>query len=658
MITPNYGSLRLVRIIFALSVFLLASSLRSASSPTPTSPGGIDEKLFNGMRWRQIGPFRGGRALAIEGVVGEPVTYYFGAVAGGVWKTTDGGANWIPLFDKQPISSIGAIAVASSDHNVIYAGTGEAAIRGNTTYGAGVFKSIDAGKTWENVGLKDTHQIGALIVDPKDENTGGIDIVFDPHNPNSVFASLWQARRQPWFFSSGGPGSGLYRSEDNGVTWKRLEGNGLPDGILGRIGIAVSGADSNRVYAIIEAKDGGLYRSDDAGQNWTRANDDGRFRQRAWYFSKVYADPKSADTLYLLNTGLFKSVDGGKTFNLMPARHGDHHGLWIDPTNPNRIANASDGGASVSTDGGKNWTTQNNQPTAQFYHVAVDNAFPYHIYGAQQDNSNVVIASRSDSGVIGRENWFVAGGGECGFVVPEPRDWHIMYSNNEGFITRYDKKKEEARDVSPMPIDNAGHGAVDLTHRFQWVSPLMLSPHNPDVLYTAAECVFKSTDHGQSWTQISGDLTRNDKSKQQPSGGPLTNDITSVEYYDTVFALAESPVKQGTIWAGTDDGLVQVTTDDGQHWSNVTPKMAEWSTIDLIEASPHDANTAYVAVDRHRLDDFKPYVFKTTDLGKTWNPIVHGIPDGAYVHAVREDPKRKGLLYAGTELGVFVSFDD
>jgi len=696
MITPNCPHIRLVRIIFAISVFLSPASLRPALSPTPTPPGAIDEKLFKGMQWRQIGPFRGGRALAIEGVVGEPDTYYFGAVAGGVWKTIDGGANWIPLFDKEPISSIGAIAVASSDHNVIYAGTGEAAIRGNTTYGTGVFKSVDGGKTWENVGLKDTHQIGALIVDPrnenvvlvaalghafgsnqergifrttdggktwtkvlwKDENTGGIDVVFDPHNPNIVFASLWQARRQPWFFSSGGPGSGLYRSEDNGVTWKHLEGNGLPEGILGRIGIAVSGADCNRLYAIIEAKEGGLYRSDDAGQHWTRVNDDGRFRQRAWYFSKVYADPKSPDTVYLVNTGLFRSVDGGKTFNLLPARHGDHHGLWIDPTNPNRIGNVNDGGASITTDGGKSWTTQNNQPTAQFYHVAVDNAFPYHIYGAQQDNSNVGIASRTDWGAIGRQDWFEAAGGECGFVVPDPRDWHIIYSNNEAEITRYDKSKGERQDVSVWPLDNSGHGAADLVHRFQWVTPLMLSPHNPDVIYTAGESVFKSTDHGQSWTQISGDLTRNDKSKQQPSGGPLTKDITSVEYYDTVFALAESPVKQGTLWAGTDDGLVQLTTDDGQHWSNVTPRMPEWSTVDLIDPSPHDGNTAYVAVDRHKLDDFKPYIFKTTDLGKSWSSIVRGIPDGAYVHAVREDPKRKGLLYAGTELGVFVTFDD
>ena len=647
------------------------------------------------MQWRQIGPFRGGRALTIEGVVGEPDTYYFGAVAGGVWKTTDGGQNWVPLFDKADISSIGALAVAASDHNVIYAGTGEAAIRGNTTFGTGVYKSIDAGKTWNNVGLKDSRQIGALIVDPrnadvvlvaalghafgpnaergvyrttdggktwtkvlsKDENTGAIDVVFDPHNPNIVFASLWQARRQPWYFSSGGPGSGLYRSEDNGVTWKQLQGNGLPDGVLGKIGIAVSGADSNRIYAIIEAKEGGLFRSDDAGQKWTRVNDDGRFRQRAWYFSKVYADPKAADTVYVLNTGAFRSVDGGKTFSLLPARHGDHHGLWIDPTNPNRIGNTSDGGASVSIDGGKTWTTENNQPTAQFYHVAVDNAFPYHIYGAQQDNSNVCIASRTDWGAIGPADWFPAGDGECGFVVPDPRDWHIMYSNSEGFAVRYDKNREEVQDISPVPLDNSGHGAVDLVHRFQWVSPLMLSPHNPDTLYTAAECVFKSTDHGQSWAQISADLTRNDKSKQQPSGGPLTNDITSVEYYDTIFALTESPVKQGTLWAGTDDGLVHVSSDDGGHWANVSPKMPEWSTVDLIEASPFDANTAYVAVDRHKLDDFKPYIFKTTDLGKTWSSITSGLPAAAYVHAVREDPKRKGMLYAGTELGVFMSLD-
>lgn len=664
----------------------------------PAPAAQIDEKLFNGMQWRQVGPFRGGRALAITGVPNEPNTWYFGAVAGGVWKSTDAGQNWKPIFDKEDISSIGAIAVAPSDHNVIYVGTGECAPRGNMTYGTGVYKSEDAGATWKNIGLKDSRQIGALIVDPKnpdvvlvaafghaygpnnergifrtadggktwtkvlfkDENTGGIDVVFDPHNSNVVFAALWQARRLPWNFSSGGPGSGLYKSNDNGVTWRQITGGGLPDGIYGRIGMSVSGADSNRVYIILENKDGGgIYQSQDGGETWARVNEDGRFRQRAWYFSKIYADPKNTDTVYVLNTGAFKSTDGGKTFNLLPARHGDHHGLWIDPNDPNRIGNANDGGAAVSIDGGKTWTTQNNQPTAQFYHVAVDNAFPYHIYGAQQDNSNVCIASRTDSGVIGAEDWYPAGGGECGFVMADPRNWKIIYSNSEGYIARYDKERGQDRDVSVWPMDNSGHGAVDLKYRFQWVSPLFISPHNPDVLYTAAERVFRSDDGGKSWTAISDDLTRNDKSKQQPSGGPIQLDITSVEYFDTIFALAESPVKQGTLWAGTDDGWVQVSTDDGKTWAKVTPSgIPQWATVDLIDPSPNNANAAYVAVDNHRQDDNKPYIFKTKDLGKTWTQITNGIPEGAYVRAVREDPRKPGLLYAGTELGVYVSFDD
>ena len=682
---------------------------KPTASPSPTS-GAVkpaepkaerkdqfDEKLWSEMKWREVGPFRGGRAIAIEGISGEPNTYYFGDVAGGVWKTTDGGANWKPIFDKQhSTSSIGALAVAPSDHNTIYAGSGEGALRGNITYGDGVYKSVDGGRNWRNVGLKDTRHIGALIVHPdnpdvvfvaaighaygpntergvfrttdggktwtkvlfKDENTGAIDIVFDPHNPNTLFAALWQVRRQPWFLSSGGEGSGLYRSTDGGNTWQQLKGHGLPESILGRIGVTVSGADSDRVYAIIEAKEGGIFKSEDGGNTWTKINDDLRFRQRAWYFSKVYADPRAADTLYVLNTGLFRSVDGGKNFKLLPARHGDHHGLWIDPKNPDRLANANDGGASVSIDGGETWSTLNNQPTAQFYHVAVDNAFPYHIYGAQQDNSNVGISSRGESGVIGREDWFQAGGGECGFVVPDPRDWHIIYSNNEGYITRYDKTKEQYQDISIWPLDNSGHGADVLKHRFQWISPLFLSPHDPDTIYTAGEAVFKSTDDGHSWTAISEDLTRNDKSKQKPSGGPIQNDITSVEYYNTIFALAESPLKKGMLWAGTDDGLLHVTTDDGATWLRVTPNMPEWSHVSLIDPSHFDAAIAYVAVDRHRLDDSKPYIFKTNDTGRNWTAITNGIPEGAYVRAVREDPKRRGLLYAGTELGVYVSFDD
>jgi photosystem II stability/assembly factor-like uncharacterized protein len=672
-----------------------ASSSPTAAEPSVTSA--INQSLYSGMKWRLVGPFRGGRALAVEGITGEPNVYYFGAVAGGVWKTTDGGQTWIPLFQKETVSSIGALAVAQSDHNVIYAGTGEAAIRGDISFGDGVYKSIDGGKNWKNIGLKDSRHIGALIVHPtnpdivfvaalghafgpnnergifkttdggrtwrnvlsKDENTGGIDIVFDPHNPNILFAALWQARRGPWYFSSGGPGSGLYRSIDGGETWQHLEGNGLPEGILGRIGVSVSGADPDRVYALIEAREGGLYRSNDDGDHWTRVSDDGRFRQRAWYFSKIYADPKSVDTVYVLNTGLYRSADGGRTFGLLPATHGDHHGLWIDPQNPRRVINANDGGASVSTDGGKTWTTENNQPTAQFYHVAVDNAFPYHIYGAQQDNSNVAIASRTDEGIIGRQHWYPAGGGENGFVVPDPRDPLTIYSNEAGYIVRFDKRMEQSQDISVWPLDVSGHGAEDLNYRFQWVSPLLLSPHDPDTLYTAAERVFKSTDHGKSWTTISPDLTRNDRSKQKPSGGPLTRDITSVEYYDTIFALAESPRQKGLLWAGADDGLIHVTNDDGKSWQNVTPpQLPEWSTVSIIDPSPHDAGTAYVAVDRHRLDDFRPLILATHDSGKTWTIITNGIPEGAYVHAVREDPKRRGLLYAGTETGVYFSLDD
>ena len=666
---------------------------REPGTPAPL----VNEKLFGAMRWRQVGPFRGGRVLAVTGVTGEPNVFYFGAVSGGVWKSTDTGANWQPLFDKQDIASIGAIAVADSDHNVIYAGTGEACIRGNISYGNGVYKSVDGGKTWTNVGLKDTQHIGAVIIDPKDPNivfvaalghaygpneergvfrttdggktwqkvlyennkTGAIDIVFDPNNSRTLFASMWQVYRTPWSLVSGGAGSGLYKSTDDGSTWTRLEGHGLPSGIMGRIGVSVSGADSNRVYAMIESKDGGLFRSDDGGENWIRINEDGRLRQRPWYFSHVFADPKSADTVYVLNTGMLRSTDGGRTFNLLPAPHGDHHALWIDPDDSRRMINGNDGGATVSTDGGNTWTTQYNQPTAQFYHVITDNRWPYYIYGAQQDNSTVAIKSYDDDGVIGRQDWYPVGGGESGYIAPYPPDPNIVFANAEDFTTRFDKRTEQAVDISVYPLDASGNAAEKLLHRFNWTSPLLISPHDPNMLYTAAERIFKSTDMGQSWTAISPDLTRNDKSKQKPSGGPITLDITSVEYYDTVFAVAESPVKKGMIWAGTDDGLVQLTTDDGQHWNNVTPKdMPEWSMISIVEPSHFDAGTAYIAVDRHKFDDFRPMIFRTRDSGKTWIMTANGIPDGAYVHAVREDPERKGLLFAGTELGVYFSIDD
>jgi photosystem II stability/assembly factor-like uncharacterized protein len=687
------GKVRLISVIVA---FCMTATCVGAGVAAGAAQESFDQNLIRGMKWRLVGPFRGGRVLAVEGIPGEPNTYLMGAVAGGVWKTTDAGANWTPLFDSQAIASIGSIAVAPSNHNIIYVGTGEACIRGNISYGDGVYKSSDGGRTWRNMGLRDTRHIGSVIVDPrnpdivlvaalghaygpnaergifrsgdggitwtrvlyKNERTGGISVVFDPGNSSILYASLWEVFRTPYSLSSGGPGSGLYKSTDGGLTWKRIEGNGLPEGILGRIGVSVSAADSNRVYALIEASEGGLYRSDDGGENWTRESEDGRIRQRAWYFTHVYADPRSPDTVYVLNTGLLKSTDGGKSFNLLPAPHGDHHGLWIDPANPLRMINGNDGGATITVDGGKTWTTLENQPTAQFYHAITDNRFPYYIYGAQQDNSTIAIASMDDEGVIGRQDWYAAGGGESGYIAPDQRDANIVYAGAEGILTRFDKRTEQARDISVWPLDVSGHGAEDLKYRFNWTSPMFLSPHDPDTIYIAAERVFKSTDHGSSWKEISADLTRNDKSRQKPSGGPLTKDITSVEYYDTIFALAESPLKKGTLWAGTDDGLVHLTTDDGRSWSNVTPaQLPEWSMISIIDPSPHDPSTAYIAVDRHKLDDYRPHVYKTRDSGRSWSLITEGIPDGAYVHVVREDPARKGLLYAGTERGVFFSLD-
>ncbi len=650
------------------------------------------------MKWRLIGPFRGGRSLTAVGVVSQPNTYYFGAVSGGVWKTTDGGIIWEPVFEKQSVSSIGSVAVADSDPNVIYAGSGEACIRGDISYGDGVYKSIDAGKTWANVGLKDSRHIGAVIVHPTNpdvvfvaalghvygpneergifrtrdggrtwekvlyinDRTGGIDVVFDPQNPHVLFAAMWEGYRTPWYLNSGGEKSGLYRSGDDGTTWKRIDGNGMPDGPLGRIGVSVSGGDSNVVYALIEAKKGGLYRSDDGGEKWSLVNDDHRFRQRAWYFTHVWADPKNPNVVYVANTGLFRSVDGGKTFERLNAPHGDHHGLWIDPNNPNRMINANDGGATISIDGGKSWSTQMNQPTAQFYHVVADNDFPYRIYGSQQDNSSVGILTRSDRGFIDRPDWDAVGGGESGYIAVDPRDSNIVYAGSYfGHITRFDRRTGQAQDVMQWPDDPDGHNASGLKYRYTWTMPIVFSPHDPNILYNAGQYVFRSTDSGHSWQPISPDLTRNDKSKQQDSGGPITRDQASIEFYDLVFTVAESPKEKGVIWAGTDDGLIHITRDDGKNWTNVTPKgIPEWSLVSLIEASWHDAGTAYAAVDARKLDNFKPYIYKTTDFGKTWTQITTGIPDGAFVHAVREDPVRKGLLFAGTELGIYVSFDD
>jgi photosystem II stability/assembly factor-like uncharacterized protein len=667
----------------------------SAAEETETDSG-----PWHGLTWRSIGPYRGGRALAVSGVVGNTHTYYFGGVGGGVWKTSDGGLTWNPVTDKTKdmSASIGAIAVAPSDANIIYAGTGEACIRGNIIAGNGVYKSTDAGKTWSYTGLRDTAAIGRLIVHPtnpdiafvaalghpfgpnaergifrttdggrtwtkvlyKDENTGGIDIVFDPTNPNILFAGLWQARRSPWGMDSGGPGSGLYRSTDGGATWKHLEKHGLPDGTIGRIGVAVAYASGNRVWALIEADKGGLFRSDDGGDNWTLVNSDRQYRQRAFYYTHLFADPRSADAVIILNTGMYRSIDGGKSFRAIRTPHGDNHGFWVDPHDPDRMIESNDGGANVSTNGGASWTTQGNQPTAQFYHVVADNRFPYHVYGSQQDNTSVGIATASERGGIDRPEWHPVGGGESGYIAPDPRDPEIVYAGSYGGeITRYDHHTGQEKNITPWPINPIGAAAADQKYRFQWTEPIVFSPHDPNTLYFAAQVLFKTTNAGTSWEIISPDLTRNDKSKQGPSGGPITKDNTGIEVYDTIFSVVESPLQKGLIWAGSDDGLLHLTTDGGKNWSNITPKnMPEWATVTMIEASPFSAGTAYVTAERHRLDDFAPYIFKTSDFGKSWTAITNGIPAGTYTHAVREDRKRKGLLYAATEKGIYASFDD
>jgi photosystem II stability/assembly factor-like uncharacterized protein len=690
--------------LYAASVLAQSKSERERKPPetpapaqTGAAPTKSEDPLFKGMKYRAIGPFRGGRSLTAAGIPGDPTTYYFGATGGGVWKSIDGAVTWKSVFDKEGVSAIGSLAVATSDPNIVYVGTGEACIRGNISHGDGIYKTVDGGKTWKNVGLRDTRAIGKVIVNPsnpdvvfvaalghpfgpnaergifrtmdggktwekvlyKDENTGGIDIAFDPHNPNILFASLWEARRTPWSLASGGPGSGLYRSNDGGSTWRRLEEHGLPKGPYGRIGVAVA-ANSERAYALLEAHEGGLYRSDDGGETWQLVNDSRSNWQRAWYYMHVIADPQDPDTVYVANVDFYKSTDGGRTFNKVRVRHGDNHGMWIDPKNTRRMIVPNDGGVTVSLDGGSTWTREDNQPTAQFYHVITDNRTPYYVYGAQQDNSTIAIASRSDDGSIDRADWYAVGGGEAGYVAPYPPDPNIVYAGDyEGLITRFDKRTGQTKNITMQPELSDGSGAANLEHRFQWTAPILVSQHDPNTLYHAGERLFKTTDGGMHWEAISPDLTRNDKSKQQASGGSIDIDDTGTEYYDTIFAVAESPVTKGLIWAGADDGLIHITRDGGKNWANVTPKdLPPWSRISLIDASPHDAGTAYVAVDRHQLDDYHSYIYKTNDYGKTWAKLTKGIPETTFVRVVREDPKKRGLLYAGSETGMYVSFND
>lgn len=703
MIKTGCASLYFVVLCLLVTLTVAVNPIAAQQAQTPTAIASpTPEDPLKVMQWRSIGPFRGGRVTAVAGVTSQPFVYYFGATGGGVWKTSDGGINWEPISDG-PIfgtGSVGAIGISDADPNTIYVGMGESPVRGNVSHGDGVYKSMDAGKTWKRVGLEDTRQIGRVRVHPRNpdvvyvaalghlfgpneqrgvfrskdggktwqkilyrgDKAGAIDLILDPSNPNIIYAGFWEVYRKPWTLESGGPGGGIFKSTDGGDTWTEITRNpGLPKGMVGKVGLTVSGVSPDRVWAIVEAEDGGVFRSDNAGRTWTKVNEERRLRQRAWYYTRIYADPRSADTVYVLNTGFYKSNDGGKTFTAIMVPHGDNHDLWIAPDDSNRMINSNDGGANVSYNGGQSWTEQD-QATAQFYRVAIDNDFPYNIYGAQQDNSTVRIAGRTTDSAITRDHWYDVGGGESGWIAPSPKDSNIVFAGSYGgLLTRYDHRTGQLRDVSPYPNNPMGSGADVLKYRFQWNFPILFSPHDPNTIYAAANVLFRSLNEGQSWEPISPDLTRNDKSKQGPSGGPITRDNTSVEYYATIFATMESPVRKGLIWTGSDDGLVNLTRDSGKTWDNVTPSkslMPEWIQINSIEASPHDAATAYLAGTMYKWDDFRPYLYKTNDYGKNWKRITNGIPQGAFTRVIREDPNKRGLLYAGTETGMFISFDD
>ncbi len=659
-----------------------------------------DSALFDGLSYREIGPFRGGRSAAVTGVPGKPNLFYFGATGGGVWKTNDGGRHWENISDGFFGGSVGAITVSKSDPNVLYAGGGEQTVRGNVSSGFGLWKSEDAGKTWSFAGLPKSRHIPRIVVDPNDhevvyaavlgdlykptaergvykstdggkqwkkvlfanENAGATDLIIDPNNPRVLYASTWNVRRTPYSLSSGGRGSALWKSTDYGETWTEISTHkGFPEGTLGIIGITVSPSDSERLWAMVEHKEkGGVYRSDDAGETWKLMNSDRSLRQRAWYYTRIFADTQDPETVYVLNVRYHKSTDGGKTFSSSNAPHGDHHDLWIAPEDPKRMIMGDDGGAQVTYDGGETWSTYHNQPTAQFYRVTTDDAFPYRIYAAQQDNSTIRIRHRTESGSISEEDWEETAGGESAHIAVDPTDNDIVYGGSyDGFLTRYNHQKNTVRSVSVWPDNPMGHGAEDFKYRFQWNFPIFFSPHNPKKLYAASNHLHATTDQGASWQLISPDLTRNDPTKLGSSGGPITQDNTSVEYYCTIFAAAESPLVEGLLYTGSDDGLVHISQDGGKSWTNITPKdWPEWMMVNSIEPSRHEPGTCYVAGTRYKLGDYTPYLYKTSDYGKSWQRITKGIESEHFTRVLREDLTQRGLLYAGTEAGMYVSFDD
>jgi photosystem II stability/assembly factor-like uncharacterized protein len=692
-------------LLFALAALLLGGSPafaqkeKGGKGSKEASKHPYDEKLFESLTWREVGPYRGGRSAAVTGVPSQPNVYYFGSTGGGVWKTTDSGISWKNVSDGFFGGSIGAVAVAASDPNVVYVGGGEKTVRGNVSHGEGMWKSTDAGATWKHVGLPDSRHIPRVRVHPTNpdlvyaavlghlfgpneergvyrsrdggrswqrvlfanRDAGAVDLILDPGNPRILYASTWRVRRTPYSLESGGPGSALWKSTDGGDNWTELSVNaGFPKGTLGIIGITVSPSNPRNLYALVEAEAGGLFRSRDGGATWTLTSDSRDLRQRAWYYTRLNADPADEDTVYVLNVDFLRSKDGGKSFTEIPVPHGDNHDLWIAPDDPRRMIQSNDGGANVSTDAGVTWTGQDNQPTAQFYRVSADDDFPYRLLGGQQDNSTVRIRSRSFGPGIGPSDWEPTAGGESGYVVAQPGKPDVVFGGSYGgFLTRVDHETGEVRDVNPWPDNPMGWGAAELKYRFQWNFPILFSPHAPHPLYAAAQVLFRSDDGGASWQPISPDLTRNDKSRQGPSGGPITKDNTSVEYYATIFAVAESPLQAGLIWAGSDDGLVHLTRDGGKNWTDVTPKgLPEWIQVNAIEASPFEPGAAYVAATMYKSDDFRPYLYKTTDFGATWTRINDGIADDHFTRVVRADPGRRGLLYAGTERGLYVSFDD
>jgi photosystem II stability/assembly factor-like uncharacterized protein len=658
------------------------------------------QELYESLQYRSIGPHRGGRSAAVTGVPGQPNLFYFGATGGGVWKTTDGGRTWGNISDGYFGGSIGAVEVAQSDPNVIYVGGGEKTLRGNVSSGYGIWKTEDAGTTWKFAGLKNSRHVPRIRIHPKNHNiiyaavlgniykptqdrgiykstdggqtwskklfvndqAGFVDLTLDPNNPRILYASSWRAKRTPYSLSSGGEGSALWKSIDSGETWNEISKNeGFPKDTLGIIGVTVSPKNSERVWAIVENKEkGGLYRSDDGGKKWTLVNSERKLRQRAWYYTRVYADTEDEDVVYVLNVRYHKSTDGGKTFNTFNAPHGDHHDLWIAPENSKRMIIGDDGGAQISYDGGETWSTYYNQPTAQYYRVTTDNSHPYRIYVAQQDNSTLRVKHRSDGNSISEDDWEETAGGESAHIAIDPNDNDIVYGGSYGgFLTRVNHKTNTIRGINVWPDNPMGYGAEGMKYRFQWNFPILFSKHDPKKLYTFSNHVHMSTNEGQSWQLLSDDLTRNDPTKLVSSGGPITQDNTGVEYYCTIFAANESPLKEGLLWVGSDDGLIHVSKDGGENWENVTPVgMPEWNMINSIEPSAFDEGTCYVAATRYKLGDFQPYLYKTTDYGQNWKKITNGIPNEHFTRVVREDPKQKGLLFAGTETGMYISFDD